>query len=251
MKKYIFLVFLAVIVTLFSSNVVFAYEKNDFDVVSQQEKYYRTTTIYDKNVNEKKKLNNSITQEITEKEYNSFNENNNLKSNISATIETTYKKLTTTILSNGSYFRYKAVLSWKNMPKIRSYDTIAIGHFASVKPRGGLQFSQKYCYSPNNCYTSSSYYPHTFTAGSSATFKVPSGTFTSLTQTFYFDVQKNTNSTIVTQNASGDYAHAVKNVNTTTAQNYTVSNTGIHFDSTVIDNFDDIQVARAIWTGSW
>lgn len=253
-KKFFCSIFLLALILIPFNTFALNEEEDNFELVAQEEKYYKTTTVLNnKEMSTMSNSNNSelsITEEITKEEYDSYLEPN-ISPNVSAAIETTYKKLTTSILSNGSYYRYKAVLDWKNMPKVRSYDTIAIGHYASVKLRGNLQFSQTYCYSSGDCRTTSAYYPHTFTAGSSATFKLPEGTFSSLTQTFYFDVQKAVNSNVVKQNASGDYAHATKSINYINAQKFTVSNSGIDFDSTVMSYFDEIQVARAIWTGNW
>lgn len=254
MKK--FLIYVIMFFSVFVPFNVLAVDlsEENFEVVSQVEKYYKTTTNINENEFSTMSLNNvefnSITEEITEDEYNSFTESENLI-NVSGTIETTYKKLTTSILSNGSYYRYKAVLTWKNMPKVRSYDTIAIGYYASVKPRTSLYFSQSYCFTDGSCSTTTAYYPHTFTAGSSATFKLPSGSLSSLSQTFYFDVKKAVDATVIQQNASGDYSHATKSISATNAQKYTVSNTGIHLDSSISGYYDDINVARAIWTGTW
>ncbi len=171
--------------------------------------------------------------------------------NGSAYVETSYKKLTTTISNNGSYYRYKAVLNWKNFPKVRSYDTIAIGHYASVKLRGILHFEQTYCITDGTCRTIQAYYPTTQDAGSAATFKVPTGDMTSLSQTLYFDVQKSVDATIVSQKATGDYAHAVENVTIGKARNFTISNSGIIFASSSKDSFDEIPPAQATWSGSW
>lgn len=253
MKKIICYLFL--IMALFIPINSFAFENTDeqFEEVSEVEKYYKTTTFFNDAKMSTLSINNinsSITEEISKEEYDAYNESN-AATNVSASVETTYKKLTSSILSNGSYYRYKAVLTWKNIPKVRSFDTIAIGHYESVKLRGGLQFSQTYCITGGDCNTVSTYYPNTFTTGAAATFRVPTGDLSSLSQTLYFDVQKATTSTVIKQYASGDYAHAIKSINYIDAQKYKVTNSGIIFDSSVENYFDEIQVARAIWTGSW
>ena len=254
MRKFLFYLILLISIFIPLNTFAIDIDENDFEVVAQEEKYYKTVTVINNNMSSIMSIynydSNSITEEITKEEYDSFIESN-ISTNGSITLETNYKKLTTSILSNGSYYRYKAVLNWKNMPKVRSYDTIAIGYYASVKPRGLLNFSQSYCMTDGSCEISTSYYPHTFTAGSSATFGLPDESLTSLSQTFYFDVQKAVDSTIIEQNASGDYAHAVKSISYTNAQKYTVSNTGIHFDSSVENYFDEINYVRVTWKGSW
>lgn len=161
------------------------------------------------------------------------------------------KKLTTYILTNGSYYRYKAVLNWKTFPKVRSYDTIAIGHYASVEKRGSVYFSQTYCDLNNDCRTIQAYYPQTFSTGSAATFKVPSGDLSSLSQTIYFDVQKSVDATVISQKAAGDYAHAVQTVTVAQAKNFSVSTLGINFNSSSVNLYDEISPATALWSGSW
>ena len=138
------------------------------------------------------------------------------------------------------------------MPKVRSYDTIGIGHYSSVIVRGSLHFSQTYCETENDCRTTSSYYPKTLDTGSAATFKLPSGDFVSMSQVLYFDVEKrNPSTTIVAQKATGDYSHAVRTVTSTQAQNFDISNAGIQYTSSVSDYFDNMSHASASWTGTW
>lgn len=234
--------------------VVFAEKEAEFEVVAMEEKYYKTTTKIiggDYSTFALQDNNLSYTEEITKEEYDAYKANS-VETNGTTSIETTYKKLITYILSNGSYYRYKAVLDWKKFPKVRSYDTIAIGYYASVKQRGAVQFEQTYCPIDGACRTIQAYYPQTFTAGSSATFKVPTGDMTKLTQTIYFDVQKvNNTTTVVAQLAAGDYSHAIKTVSVDTAKNFIVSTSGITYNANVRSSFDEIQVAQATWTGSW
>lgn len=45
--------------------------------------------------------------------------------------ETNYKKMTTTILKNGTKYKYQVLLNWKLLPATRSYDIIGIGHYKS------------------------------------------------------------------------------------------------------------------------
>ncbi len=219
-----------------------------FEVVKQTTKYYKTTTLNSDNMLYSSK-NNSITEEITREEYDSFKISNSI--NASTTVETTYKKMTTSLLTNGSYYRYKNELNWKNFPKVRSYDTIAIGHYASVKLLGTVNFEQIYCID-DVCRNLRSYTPQTFSSGSAATFKVPTGDLTYLKQTIYFDVQKNTDATIIEQKISGDYAHAVKTISQAKALKFTVSNIGITYSNSDIKNsYDEIQESQVTWKGSW
>ena len=104
-----------------------ANSSTDFRIISQSEKYYKTYGL-------------TNTTEITKNEYDEaeINEKNQRGNGAS---ETTYKKLTTSILSNGSRYRYKTVLTWKNFPSVRSYDVIGIGHYSNVKYYSNLYFS--------------------------------------------------------------------------------------------------------------
>ena len=166
-------------------------------------------------------------------------------------IETTYKKLTTSISSNGAYYRYKAILMWKNIPKVRSYDSLAIGHYASVTQKGNLYFTQEHCTSTTNCTSSSTFTPQKFSKGASATFKIPTGNIISLKQTLYFDVKKNVDATIIRQIACGDYSHATKTISATNSLNLTVNDSGINLNSSISNYYDEISPACATWDGSW
>lgn len=240
-KKFLLLLFIYMLPC-----IVFA--SDDFEVLSEDIKYFKTIT---HNVGcDLCSFNDSLSEsyEITKEEY----EQQSSVSERSTTIETTYKKMTTSILAVNSYYRYKVKLEWKNIPKVRSYDTIAIGFGASVKNLGSPIFNEKYCVTNGNCYNVSGYV-HSYIGrnGIGITFSVPTGKLDSLEQIMYFDVQKNTSSTIITQYAYGDYAHATKSVSLSKASDYTVTTGGINHSSDSITYYDEISTARATWSGSW
>lgn len=86
--------------------------------------------------------NTTKTIEISQLEY----ENASVKFQEQNLVETTYKKLISSISKNGNYFRYKAELQWKNIPSTRSYDIIGIGFYSNVSIKNNtLYFSQEYC----------------------------------------------------------------------------------------------------------
>lgn len=231
---------------------VFAEESLDnFEVISQAEKYYKTTITNENVRNYSLGAVESSTTEITEEEYNLGNTSDNISTRGAGTVETTYKKLTTSILSNGGTYRYKTVLTWKNFPSSRSYDVIAIGHNSNVQYNSGLMFSQTYCLSNGGCRTTSAHYPQTFSTGVGTSFAVPTGSLTSLTQTLYYDVRKNTSATIVAQSAYGDYSHATSGVSLAQSKSYSVGTSGITFKNGVGNYYDNINTATATWTGSW
>ena len=206
----------------------------DENIISENTKYYKTVTYL---VNSLENNNLSITYEITEEEYNNTNVN---EPKASSTIETTYKRMTTSITKNGSYYRYKNILFWKNIPSTRSYDIIGIGHFSTVKVHGSTHFEQYYCLTSGSCYTTTTNYPQTFSVGAGTSFLLPPGSLSTLKQTFYFDVEKNTNLTLISQEAYGDYSHATSNVTLNNSKKYTVNYTGISLDGSIINSYDSI-----------
>lgn len=235
-------------------------ETEDGTIVAEKEKYYKTVTILsNSDVMMRANLGevSSITTEVTKEEYDNFdpNENSNIstKGYVDSTIETNYKKLTTTIRNNGTYYyRYKAVLTWKNFPATRSYDIIGIGHYGSVKIADDVGFNQDYCMSNGNCYNGSPYYSKTGANGSGAVFYLPSGTLTSLKQTVQFDVEKtNESSTIIEQIAVGDYSHATSSISYANAKKFSVDTSGIYLESSILSYYDEINPATAEWTGTW
>ena len=81
---------------------------------------------------------------------------------------------------------------------------------------------------------------------------MPSGNLNTLRETFYFDVEKNTNNTITTQKAYADYSHATSSVTLTNSQNYSVIQSGgIVLDTSISSYYDSMATAVATWTGSW
>lgn len=225
-----------------------AISNESFIEVSSETKYFKVTT-YNNSFNLLSlQTPNSITEEISEKEY----ENVTLSSLLpqSATTETTYKKMITSISTNGSKYRYSVQLNWKLMPSNRSYDIIGIGFYPSVKVDGKLNFSLNYM-DNNGAHTSTTGTSYIGNSGASVTFKLPSGNLNSLGAKLNFDVVKNTNATIITQKAFGDYSHAIKNVSLANAKNHTVNTNGIVLNGSIYDYYDSISSAVAVWNGNW
>ena len=188
--------------------------------------------------------------EITEEDYNS----ETVMPLSDGYIETTYKKMRTTISANGTKYRYKVTLTWKIMPAVRSYDIIGIGCDSAVVYISGntQRFSQTYCIG-NSCTNAATYSSRSTGAnGSGVSFKVPSSTsITSMQSFFYYDVNKNTTNTVTYMLAYGDYAHATKTITAGAAQGFEVHQGGvIPFDS-IESYYDSINSANAEWEGSW
>lgn len=248
MKKFFIMLLFGLV--LFPS-IVLAQEssKNENEIVAQDVKYYKTVTRKAFAVNTySTDYSNSVTYEISEQEY----ENINVASINSATVETTYKKMTTNIISQGKYYQYQVVLEWKNMPSTRSYDIIAIGFPSSVRASGKCLFQNSYCLSSGGCYTLTNYNLYLGGNGVGATFALPTGSLSSLKQTLTVNMEKtNPNVTITSQTAGGDYAHATSTVSLATAQKYTVSVNGISHTGDTSQYYDSINVAKATWSGNW
>ena len=141
--------------------------------------------------------------------------------------------MTTSITKNGNYYRFKNVLHWKSIPSTRSYDIIGIGHYQSVAIYGTTHFNQEYCFNSGACYNSTTNYPQIFSSGAGTSFQLPSGSLSSLDQTFYFDVQKNTSATITTLKAVGDYSHATSSISLENSKKYTINISGISLDNSL------------------
>lgn len=227
---------------------------DEYEIVSQEEKYFKTVTFPNFINSSTLSLDNSYTSytvEVTKEEYDSYKDNK-ISTYSGESIEEVYKKNTIYLLSNGSYYRYKTVVNWKNFPSVRSYDTIAIGHYASVKLRGTVHFEQEYCETNGNCRTLNTHFPRTFDSGSAATFKLPDGSLKSLTQTLYFDVEKAvTDAKVIKQVAAGTYSHANRDVQLNPALTYRVSVSGIVYNDNYLKYFDRMQPVEATWQGSW
>lgn len=249
MKK----IFIGTLLAIFIFPITTFAQEDEFKVIAQETKYYKTIIVNSNfnSLNSKEQLNgNSNSVEITKEEYENAPEGN-ISTYANGSVETTYKRLTTSILNNGSTYRYQANLTWKNIPSTRSYDIIAIGHNSNVKCNGLIYFSQTYCLTNGTCRTLSTHYPKQFSTGVGTSFQVPTGNLKSLSQTLYFDVTKNTSSTITAQYAYGDYSHATSNVSLSQSKQYSVGTSGIYLNGSVEGHYDTIPTAVASWNGSW
>jgi hypothetical protein len=209
-------------------------------------KYYVDTTRYD---SLGRVVYNNVT-EVTEQEYN---DSGIMTRDASAYVETGYKKMTTTISQAGTKYRYKVTLTWKQMPRVRSYDIIGIGYEAVLVYRdSSIVFNQTHCIS-NNCTNTNSFIMDYYgLSGTGVSFKLPSSTsITGLRSYFYFDVSKYYDGTLTFMYAYGDYAHATQNVTVNQSTGYYVNQAGIILDSGVINYYDTIPSAEAEWNGNW
>lgn len=224
------------------------------EVVAETTKYYKTVTI----------LNNSevmtaagmgelssFTTEITQEEYENADDDG---ISPQASVTTDYKKLTASISKyNSYYYKYNASLTWRNIPKTRSYDIIGIGYYGSVKLAGGIEYKQSYCNVDGNCYSDNAgYYNYRGANGYGAMFHLPSGSLTSLSQSISILVEKtNSSSTIIEQICAADYSHAQKTISYSNAKDFVVDSGGIQLGDNSYSYYDSIDTASAIWKGTW
>ncbi len=197
----------------------------------------------------------SETIELTKENYDNtkYFSINNTRGINNGYIETSYKKMTTTIASTNAGYRYKVSLEWKTIPKHRGYDVIGIGISNNVYISSSFTFKQSYCYSNGNCSNSSESVPRETNYGGAALFALPSSnTISSLSSYLYFNISKrNSSNTITNLNAYGDYSHNTKNISLNNANTYDISSNGINISSQFLNYYDEIGVAKATWTGSW
>lgn len=169
-------------------------------------------------------------------------------------IQSEYKELRTTISKvDSTEFRYKVNLKWTKFPSTRSYDIIGIGIDSHILTSGDAHFSQTYCIL-NFCKTDTKTNDITYDfTGIGASFALPTDTITKLESTLYFNVIKlNSNSTVTSHYAYGDYSHATKKISGGNATKYTVGpNVGIVLESDIKGYYDTISPSIAQWTGTW
>lgn len=263
----------------FSEREIIAMGQEEFDnnknlngeIVAQTTKYYKTITTYsDVSTYSINNATNptSITIEITEEEYNNSNDELLITplGNTNGYTETNYKKMTTTIVKNGNYYRYKNDLVWKRMPSTRSYDIQGIGIDSTVSGVSSSKYFKRIadiedsanlvCYFDNS--TSGTW--ELSGTGYAVNFKLPANTstttVTALSSHMYFDVQKLTSATILTLNAYGDYKHAQKTVSSSVSNGVSIGTDGISFDASVsvsiTESYDSMSTAQATRSGlSW
>lgn len=238
-------------ILLFTFIFIFSFYNISAEInYSSTTKYYKTIGMpsnYKLNTN--KSDNHIFTTEITKEEYEAFDENCIIKN---GTIETTYKKLTSIIEKKDTGYRYKAILTWENMPKTRSYDIIGIYYNNDLSIKNDfVYFLQEYCNKNNVCSSNNNHYLKIFSNSCGASFKLPDSDLKSLKQTLYFDVIKNSSKVINSQKIISDYAHAIKNINMNNSKKYSINNNGLIIDDAISSYYDDINGAITILNKEW
>lgn len=218
------------------------------EIVSQETKYYKTTTpaarFYTNNIT-------PITEEITKEEYDSIG--NQVTRDVSGTLETTARKITTTISEVSGKYRYNISTNWTAMPPMRSYDIIGIGFNNNVKLSGKTTFAQVFCVTSQvaTCSSTTAHSLKNTSTGIGASFVLKSGQYKIITIGLYFDVAKNTSSTITSQIAAGHYIHATSTVPYDPINSISLGNYGIIIDGSMKPYYEFIESVPANWAGSW
>lgn len=232
--------------------------------VAEAVKYIKTVTVFnnssvmrDANLGEM----TSLTTEVTKEEFDNAPGTSSPVDPLSgastytyAQTETTYKRLTTTIFADGAYYRYQTNLYWKNIPKVRSYDIMGIGHYNDVELYNTSQvmFNQEYCEDQYSCYLSGTGTDVVKEYGTAEVFHLPYDSLISLEQTLSFTVKKAVTWSIDEMVAAGDYAHATKATTSAfAAQNFGIGVGGLILYDAIYDYYDTTPAAIATWSGTW
>lgn len=250
MKKIIFLLSILLIPVI--TNAKELTNASDVEIT----KYYKTVTTYHNNQIEPLSLNNlSYNVEISEEEYENYNENLsiNIQSIKTGYTETNYKKMITTATKkNKDIYTLKVTLEWKTMPATRSYDIIGIGFPTSVTAINNVSFVQKYCLNNGNCGQYTNYALYKGANGVGASFALPTDNLSSLSQVLIIDIKKsNSNNTLTSLKFSGDYSHAQKAISQVNSKKFSVDSSGIVLESSITNYYDSINSAVAVWNGTW
>lgn len=229
------------------------YEKNkdiNAKLEAVQESYYRDVTRYDS-------LGRVLFQQsttVSKEEYNEETPPGDATVFNGGYIETVYKKLRTTIAKkDDELYTYKTTLTWKLMPKVRSYDIIGIGTDPHIvyPLSGSNRVFTSYC-TDDTCLCDNSYYDKFLTSEGNA-FSVQIPTDSSLNELevyLYFDVFKSTKETITEMYAVGDYAHAVKKVPDSLSYSFYATQGGLYINR-ADGYYDSMEESILLWTGSW
>jgi|GEM_PF-1021905 len=229
-----------------------------------------------------------VNEVITEEAYERVSEDDiiSTKSLVTGIRETTYKKLTTTIIKNGSYYRVRNDLTWKKMPSTRSYDVFGIRVADSnVSPKASSQYAKMTWKVEHQCGNYSNQYSTVYSSldnwnvssgnGYGVTMKLPSDAkctgsvydpyyntiinkagvakVTSLGMYMYYDVKKKTTVTVKAIDAYGSYQHSTKTISFKNSLSFSIGSGGLggvlNFGVELNKSFDAMGGTHAELTG--
>lgn len=229
-------------------------DEEGYKLVSSNEKYYKTiNTISDLSTySNEDNIILSYTVEISKEEYEQASNHEEMSTyGSSNVVQTEYKKLTVSILENGTRYKYTAVLDWKKMPAVRSYDIIGIGYYQSVKAIN-YTYETYYCLNNGSCSRDTANSPTISSTGVGTVFKLPSSTsLKTLKNSLTVYVDKNVNdATIIEQKAVADYSHATKSISLSNANNYSINTNGIILKG-ISSYYDNMPIVSTTISCNW
>lgn len=200
---------------------------SDIEYLGESTKYIKDTYLTDGLGN----VLGTISEEVTEEEYENYDTS---VSTASSSLETNMKKISIVkALYNGDY-RYTLTATWKSVPKVRSYDVIAMrwGYGKQYSSYDGQQDTQDSCVYYSQGGTNSK------TDGTGVGISmnlVDDATSLTLYLRVYFDLAPTT--------VYGAYEHATSAVTLAQSQNYTFNSSGmggvLYFNSSVSSYYDN------------
>ncbi|HAB65999.1 MAG TPA: hypothetical protein DCE23_01395 [Firmicutes bacterium] len=249
-KKYVLLLFLLGIFMPYSAKALETENSATMNTDSYENtKYFKTVTL----LNQYETLSNSLDSKqtfTTEISADEFYNDNVYEPQLSDNIIVSTKKLTVYLTKrSSSQYDYKAVAEWRKIPSIRTYETIGLGYYPSVKPLSVPDFEQYYCISGSGCYSQTAGWRTTTTStGTAATFYLPSGDLTTLKHTFETTIIKtDPSSVIIRQEAVASYAEATEEITYNQSKSFTISTDGLIYSTTKYN----VATVGVEWSGSW
>ena len=181
----------------------------------EREIYGMSLSLYNENKNLSGEVVKKVTLDTSEFPQLSLNPDETIGGGIASPsnygyCQTEYKKMTVYIIevNNGQYYRYKITLDWLKMPSTRSWDIIALSHESNLELGISATFNQNWCKS-SGCSSSFEGNYYSYDKVEIVTFKLPTGTLTSMNSFLYYPVLRiNENEVIQDITTYGDYAHA-------------------------------------------
>lgn len=256
----------------FSDDEIFLMDLEEFnnnknltgEIVAVDKKYYKTILYYNNQSLyslEEQEPYYWTTVEVTQEEYEN-SDNTMTPFGVCPTVSTEYKILSSEIVKLGTNkFRYKADLTWKKMPKTRSYDVMSIGIEPDLYVASDSYYRTNISRDDKNKQATIFEQSKTCTWNDSAegaivTFKLPADepnrNVVGISSHMYFTIGKRTGTTIKALNSYSSYRHAQKKVSADISASVSFGKGwSISFGITpqISESYDSMPTAHAIYDG--
>lgn len=193
----------------------------------------------------------SKTIEISKEEYDNATSNEineisplDLSTNL---VKTDYKSMFSTIISVNNRYRYKNSVTWDTLPFWKTIDIIGIG----IEENKVYPISSTAKFTGNYQKGGDTVTSGTWTkspSGYALQFNWPKGGSGKFYATLYFEVGKNTTSTINVLNCYGDYKH-LQGFNTNASIGVGIDVKGISISGSIASSFDSMSTSQSTLTG--